>query len=460
MVVLPISAERFKRDLATRQFGTLGAAGGAARAGSISTGGSSSSSSSSAGRGATSPGSLAGSSSSSSSSSSSGGARGGGGISSGGSSSSSSSSGGKGSTGSGSSSSGSGSKSSGGSTSSGSSSSGKGSTSGIGKGATWSSGGSKGLPKSSPPGYTSGSGASFPSGGSARKIPSSAVFSGREFGGGTRSSIYQGNGYGGGYPGTYASGGSAAAKGAVLGGTVGLGYGYVAGMGFPYGYWPLYIGPHYYSNDEYGPYSNSSRPGGALTVSSLSPASSNASSSPPQYLVFGDASSVSNVTAALSSRCAAAIVVGTTPVKDDGTYASSPMASSNQSAPLLPGLNPQNVLSYYRSSSFALYSFFDNQPTNPNSTVNYTSPASQPAPFLYPSSARNTSFESCLNSTIADALPIEQGKLYTSGAAKARMAGEQGRMALFAAVGAMCVLGGVRWQVAMLLVAVLIALQA
>ncbi|GAA5920437.1 hypothetical protein JCM1841_004550 [Sporobolomyces salmonicolor] len=212
------------------------------------------------------------------------------------------------------------------------------------------------------PGTSISSGPSSYGGGKPVSIPAGYPFAGRQVGGGTRSSIYSGRGYGSGY--------GAFAGGAALGG---LGYYSVAGRPFPYGAWPLYYGGGYYDDGEYGPYSNSSRPGGALAAASFSP-ESYVSSAPPQYMIYGDSD-------------------------DNGTYPS----SVNET--LLPSLDPTNVESYYRASSFALYSFFRGQPSNPNPTVGYTSPTSATA-YLYPTGQRNTAFESCVNDTISIALPI------------------------------------------------------
>jgi hypothetical protein len=72
-------------------------------------------------------------------------------------------------------------------------------------------------------------------------------------------------------------------------------------------YWPLYYGHGYYGDDEvrlseihlfppnspssleqYGPHSNSSRPGGALAVASFSPSSlADAATAPPEYMIYG-----------------------------------------------------------------------------------------------------------------------------------------------------------------------------
>ncbi|GAA5962085.1 hypothetical protein JCM21900_001942 [Sporobolomyces salmonicolor] len=320
--------------------------------------------------------------------------------------------------------------SSSGSSARGSSSSGSGSLGSSSRGSSsGSSSHSKGSSSSSLkagtyPGTSISSGRSSYGGGKPVSIPSGYPFAGRQVGGGTRSSIYSGRGYGSGY--------GAFAGGAALGG---LGYYSVAGRPFPYGAWPLYYGGGYYGDGEYGPYSNSSRPGGALAAASFSP-ESYVSSAPPQYMIYGDSESVSSVASALTSNCSALIVTPPTPVSDNGTYPS----SVNET--LLPPLDPTNVESYYRASSFALYSFFRGQPSNPNATAGYTSPTNATA-YLYPTGQRNATFESCVNDTISIALPIVDS---TSDSAAHRGTTPN----LVAAVGVVVgvsLVSGMRWQV-------------
>ncbi|CEQ40117.1 SPOSA6832_01693 [Sporobolomyces salmonicolor] len=234
------------------------------------------------------------------------------------------------------------------------------------------------------PGTSISSGRSSYGGGKPVSIPAGYPFAGRQVGGGTRSSIYSGRGYGSGY--------GAFAGGAALGG---LGYYSVAGRPFPYGAWPLYYGGGYYDDGEYGPYSNSSRPGGALAAASFSPESYVSPAAIHDLRRLG----VRVKRGLRLDICSALIVTPPTPVSDNGTYPS----SVNET--LLPPLDPTNVESYYRASSFALYSFFRGQPSNPNPTVGYTSPTSATA-YLYPTGQRNTAFESCVNDTISIALPI------------------------------------------------------
>ncbi|KAG8708251.1 hypothetical protein FRC08_018993, partial [Ceratobasidium sp. 394] len=88
----------------------------------------------------------------------------------------------------------------------------------------------------------------YGAGGGPRSVITSGAFAGRSAGGGTRDQTYGNSRYGSGY--TY-GGGS-----------------YVTGRGFPFGYWPVYVpivgGASYYGYHEYGPSSNSGRPGGVM----------------------------------------------------------------------------------------------------------------------------------------------------------------------------------------------------
>ncbi|KAI5475147.1 hypothetical protein MNV49_001891 [Pseudohyphozyma bogoriensis] len=251
------------------------------------------------------------------------------------------------------------------------------------------SGSRSGTPGSS---SSSSSSSSTKGGGSPLTISSGSTFAGRTYGGGTRSSISSGASYGSGY------GGYRSTPGYV-----------VKGLGFPYGYWPLYYGAGYRGDDEqYGPHSNSSRPGGALSAASFSPPSSGntTSASPPHYSLEGDAASIGNtsvgVLSALVNNCSAVIITPSTPLTDDATYPPSTNIT------LLPLPNPSYVDSFYRASSFALYSYYsDKVDTNSNTTTNFTVP--QPTPVLISPAERNETFEACVNNTIALTLPIDEG---------------------------------------------------
>ncbi|GAA5968404.1 hypothetical protein JCM3765_000448 [Sporobolomyces pararoseus] len=264
-------------------------------------------------------------------------------------------------------------------------------------------------------------------------IPPGQPFAGRAIGGGLRSGIYSRGGYGSGLP-------------LVAGGAIGAGIGYygVSGLGFPYGYWPLYYHPHYYGDDEYGPYSNSSRPGGVLVSSSFSPPSLT-SSEPPQYLVYGDADSVSNVTAALTTDCSATIVVGSTPIQENGSY------DSSVNMTLLPSISPWNYLAYYRGSSFALYAFFQDNHNDSQRLVNYTEPEPTSPIYYFPADQRNQSFESCVNDTLNTWLPIQEAAQASSSSTPGVTSGTgrletSSRAGGSAALIGVLLLSGMRWH--------------
>lgn len=128
---------------------------------------------------------------------------------------------------------------------------------------------------------------------------------------------------------------------------------------------------------------------------------SSSSTSAPEYSIYGDQESVGNVTEAIMSNCSAVTVVPSTPLDNDGA----PTGGANTS--LLPEFDPTYVGSYYRASSFALSTYFDDvaAQVDPAATVNFTAPATKPS--LYPAAERDVSFQQCVNDTIATALPIE-----------------------------------------------------
>lgn len=170
---------------------------------------------------------------------------------------------------------------------------------------------------------------------------------------------------------------------------------------------------------------------------------SSSTTAPPEYSLYGDSESIGNVTEALNSNCSAVTIVASTVLTANGTLPSGVNAS------LLPLYNPNYTESYFRASSFALSSFFDDNDPDPAAVVNFTAPT--PPPTLYPASARDATFEACLNDTISNALPIEQG----SWAVKSLQPSKAG--AGLAAV-LVVVLGGGRSQ-AMVMVAVLLVLM-
>ncbi|KAG8971069.1 hypothetical protein FRC05_011535 [Tulasnella sp. 425] len=214
-----------------------------------------------------------------------------------------------------------------------------------------------------------------------RTITSGTVFAGRPTGGGSRATIYGTSVYGSGY--TYADNGR-----------------WVAGRGFPFGYWPIYIWPSYYGSNEFGPWNNASRPGGNMSYAQLLPPTPDTSQSrralvnPRQaitnnatapYFVVGDHDSVEAILVFLRSKCRA--IIGN---------------ATDFNADLNP-LPVEQYLQYYRASSFALalstYSnsaaSVANQPPSNDSTIANLPPAAIPP-------GTNLDFLQCVNTTIGN----------------------------------------------------------
>jgi len=255
----------------------------------------------------------------------------------------------------------------------GSSSGGKG---GGSSGSSSKSSSSKSLPNSGGRSYSTKS----TGGGKPYTLPKSTVFAGRQAGGGTRTQVYGSYYYGSGYP--YG------------------GYGYwVQERPLPYTFWPI---PVYangeYGSKEYGPAYNSSRPGGSVRAATLT--------SPDRtqvYRILGDSESIYSMLQSLNTstpKCGA--IQGVSYAFDPVQYfdASSPVA--NNSRP-----RPEEIIQYYRASSFALsldgYNNTMALASNAPSSNSSAPPTMSPTPL--PSNL-NTTFLSCLNTTIGNNLPI------------------------------------------------------
>lgn len=157
---------------------------------------------------------------------------------------------------------------------------------------------------------------------------------------------------------------------------------------------------------------------------------SSSAAQPPQYALYGDATSVQSTSSALSSSCKAVTVVPSTQLDSNGSY------PSGTNTTLLPPLDPTFTEQYYRASSFALQSYFDDvaASADPQATVNFTRPS--PGPSLIPAAQRDAAFQQCVNETISQVLPIEQGS-WAVGAVRPSKVGAAGAVGL-----AMVFLGG------------------
>jgi len=211
-------------------------------------------------------------------------------------------------------------------------------------------------------------------------IPAGVPFAGRLAGGATRDQVYGNSRIGSGYP--YGGYGS-----------------YYGGRPFPYYFYPVYIIHGYYGGDEYGPSVNATRPGGALSTAVIQPAvSSSNSSSIDSFYIFGDESSVSLVLDALISQCA----IANSSVKN--TFPNGSLSSNGTS--LTP--RPEQMIQYYRASSFALaLSSYNNSATPPSNAPVSNSSAERPTSADTPlPKGLNLTLLACLNSTIASSIPL------------------------------------------------------
>ncbi|KAG9093376.1 hypothetical protein FRC06_011541 [Ceratobasidium sp. 370] len=219
-------------------------------------------------------------------------------------------------------------------------------------------------------------------GGSPTTIPSGTTFAGRSMGGGSRDQVYGSSRYGSGY--TYGGAGSS-----------------VAGRGFPFGYWPIFVpvgaGGAYYGYHEYGPANNGSRPGGAMQYavvrsSDWPPENTTApiNNATASYYIVGDADSVSAMMEVLVADCS--VVNATGMAVDDNN----------------PAVHVEQAVQYYRASSFMLALSSYNNTANLASNApkdNNTAPPAPETDTPLPAGT-NTTFLNCLNTTIGEALPI------------------------------------------------------
>ncbi|KAI0676215.1 hypothetical protein C8Q78DRAFT_1141427 [Trametes maxima] len=196
-------------------------------------------------------------------------------------------------------------------------------------------------------------------------IPAGQPFAGRSSGGATRGQIYGTRTYGSGYP-----------------GYLGLG---VAGLAFPFVFWPLVWGdnygygpPYLNASHEYGQPNNSSRPGGPLVQAGFTSNTTNTT-----FHVVSDNSTVTALIASIKTNCTLASNSSNTPLSFSGS-ASNP--------------KPEQAVQYYRASSVVLT--LDGY----NDTSALTNDSNAP-PIPLPSNI-DTSLLNCLNDTIGAAVPL------------------------------------------------------
>jgi hypothetical protein len=200
---------------------------------------------------------------------------------------------------------------------------------------------------------------------------SSHPFAWRAIGNGTRADIRGTRAFGSGYP-----------YGATN-------YSTIAGRPFPFGSWPLYWPNNLMGSDEYGPELDLIRPGGQLVVT---PVTSDISywNLTETYYTIGDRDSSVAMMNSLVTWCDA---LPAWPALFN------PSANTTSST-TTPNIQVQNVIQYYRASSFALaYTNYTNAFAL-NATAEGTESTSLPDIVLA------SSFRICIDGVIANALPI------------------------------------------------------
>ncbi|KAG8805419.1 hypothetical protein FRC17_005528, partial [Serendipita sp. 399] len=196
-------------------------------------------------------------------------------------------------------------------------------------------------------------------------------FPGREFGGGKRSQMRGTRAFGSGYP-----------YGANDPNTI-------AGRPFPFGTWPLWWGNNTKGSDEYGPELDGIRPGGQLVVHPVSTTLEfyNVSADETYYL-FADRESSFAMMTSLVAGCHA---ISVWPVVYDPV-------NGNETQQI----KIENVLQYYRASSFALaYKGYNN-----TFALNTTTEAGYDQSSPLPEVVRYSDFYKCIDRVLADGIPI------------------------------------------------------
>lgn len=175
--------------------------------------------------------------------------------------------------------------------------------------------------------------------------------------------------------------------------TFGSGYPYgnvdnttIAGRPFPYGLWPLYWGNNMMGSGEYGPALDGVRPGGQLvTIPLKTEDGAYDITEGEMYHIIGDRDSATYMMISLVRSCH---VSPAWPTKFDPT-------SPNSTVRM------ENVIQYYRASSFALASPGYNN-TFARSSLNTESTGATPIP----DTIRYSEFHKCLDDVIMNALGI------------------------------------------------------
>ncbi|KZT24819.1 hypothetical protein NEOLEDRAFT_1134485 [Neolentinus lepideus HHB14362 ss-1] len=205
-------------------------------------------------------------------------------------------------------------------------------------------------------------------GGKSITVPAGQPFAGRTAGSGTRNNIYGTQTYGSGYPGIASRG--------------------VAGLGFPFFFWPLTwgaglgYGASYLHTHEYGDPNNSSRPGGPMYAATLPSATQNTT-----LHIISDNTTVVSLLSSVQSNCSSLL----------SSSISSPVPY-NDSDPSAP--RPEQAVQYYRASSIALTLDGYND-TAALTGGNDTTQQDVPLPSWV-----NMTLLDCVNQTIGAAAPL------------------------------------------------------
>ncbi|CAG7851153.1 SubName: Full=Uncharacterized protein {ECO:0000313/EMBL:CCA75196.1} [Serendipita indica DSM 11827] len=190
-------------------------------------------------------------------------------------------------------------------------------------------------------------------------------FMGRPYGGGSRHDVRGTNAFGSGYP--YGK----------------MNASIVSGRPFPFGVWPLWWADDFMGSGEVGPHVDVIRPGGHVSIVELKPDKRHWSeSSDETFFAIGDSQSLLSILVSYVTWCHASRAW---PMRFDPRL-------SNATVKL------ENVLRYYRASSFALASPSYRNPSARNATSRGTT--------LLPGPIQSSGFWQCLDSVTANALPI------------------------------------------------------
>lgn len=197
-------------------------------------------------------------------------------------------------------------------------------------------------------------------------------FAGRRFAGGDRSTIRGTRAFGSGYP-----------------------YGNddpntVAGRPFPYGVWPLYWGDNFKGSAEYGAHLDTVRPGGPLVIQLIAPIKGHwETSSDEVYYIITDKDTALAMMTSFATWCH---------VVPEWPKIYEPDNPNNT-------IGVQNVVRYYRASSFALAFEGYTNAFALNTTTEASLDESTPLPDL----VTDSNFYQCVEGVIANAIPIING---------------------------------------------------